>query len=43
MKRQDYKPRLIDRQVDEYLAVMGAVVIEYQSFRKILAIVRNYV
>lgn len=28
MKRQDYKPRLIDRQVDEYLAVMGAVVIE---------------
>ena len=28
MKRQDYKPRLIDRLVDEYLAVMGAVVIE---------------
>ena len=28
MKRQDYKPRLIDRQVDEYLAVMGAIVIE---------------
>ncbi len=28
MKRADYKPRLIDSQVDEYLDAMGAVVIE---------------
>ena len=28
MKRQDYKPRLIDAQVDEFLTAMGAVVIE---------------
>ncbi len=28
MKRADYKPRLIDSQLDEYLGAMGAVVIE---------------
>ena len=28
MHRDDYKPRLVDRQVDEYLAALGAVVIE---------------
>ena len=28
MKRKDYKPRLIDRQVDDFLIAMGAVVIE---------------
>ena len=28
MLRDDYKPRLVDRQVEEYLSAMGAVVIE---------------
>ena len=28
MHRDDYKPRLVDRQVEEYLSAMGAVVIE---------------
>ena len=28
MYRADYKPRLVDRQVDEFLSAMGAVVIE---------------
>lgn len=28
MKRKDYKPRLIDRQVEDFLTAMGAVVIE---------------
>ncbi|MBR4662372.1 MAG: ATP-binding protein, partial [Lentisphaeria bacterium] len=28
MYRADYKPRLVDRRVDEFLSAMGAVVIE---------------
>lgn len=28
MRRDDYRPRLVDRQVEEYLTAMGAVVIE---------------
>lgn len=33
MKRQDYKSRLIDRQVDEYLAVIDGLTEEKQQYK----------